>query len=143
MMEKEKHLKGRRSKQKGELITFTPVKKISSPMRKKVKKAKEKGKKHKFILGAIQLKNLFKSNIYFSTNNNGKCHNFIPRPFRSGAMYEGCKKGFHLNIERKAFFQLTLGVFIMDRSTSLVKSRWNPCLSVDWKRKWRTKEGNI
>lgn len=47
---------------------------IESP-KKKRRKDEKKGKINS-ILKAIQLQNLFKSNIYFVANNNGKCHNF-------------------------------------------------------------------
>lgn len=75
-MRKRKKLKYKgglkRSKQRAELITFTPSSTKSSPNSEEEKRATT----NKFIPGAIQLKNLFKSNIYFSANDNAKCHNF-------------------------------------------------------------------
>lgn len=64
----------RKSKQKEELITFTRVEKIPRVRIRKRARQRTRGKQ-KFILGAIQLKESFRSNICSSTKKCEKCHN--------------------------------------------------------------------
>lgn len=126
-----------------------PVKKFRT---KKAKKAKRKGEEHKFILGAIQLKNLFKSKIYFSTNNNGKCHNFtllLQAPSRNRTMKS--RKGFHLNCKEDPRGEICVCSILKSLDIVVIEFFPHPWISADGSsvkcrkelRRWGTGEENI